>query len=219
MQQRDWLISGDGRCVSCPPPKQWDLLTECEEYRLYHFLADVDRILDVAEEEDQTEDIFLQPLRRLVRKLLLKTYWVTTKIPEPQTGKETAIALLYEEPGYPLTLQMETMLPGVSTPIHNHGTWGILAVVKGRAKNITWTRSPSAEFPDKIEKVGEEILEVGEIVSLTTEAIHALEAAGDESCVTLNLYGETNFSGRFQFDPATHAAKPLETIETVLKHL
>ena len=98
------------------------------------------------------------------------------------------------------------MLPGTSTPIHNHGTWGVIATLQGQQKNIFWNTSPTKEYPQNIEKVGEQVFQTGDIVSFTTEAIHCVEAIGNEPTVTLNLYGDTNASKRFKFDLETHKA-------------
>jgi predicted metal-dependent enzyme (double-stranded beta helix superfamily) len=106
-----------------------------------------------------------------------------------------------------MTIQTETLMPGTCTPIHNHGTWGVVATLQGEQKNTFWKRSPTSKFPGKIERVGEQILKPEDIISFTTEAIHCVEAVGDELTVTLNLYGETYASKRFQFDPATHQAR------------
>ncbi|WP_341734815.1 hypothetical protein [Microcoleus sp. EPA2] len=39
------------------------------------------------------------------------------------------------------------------------------------------------------------------------DAIHSVEAVGDEPTVTFSIYGETHHSKRFEFDPATRTAK------------
>ncbi|MEM1369934.1 MAG: cupin, partial [Cyanobacteria bacterium P01_H01_bin.15] len=37
-------------------------------------------------------------------------------------------------------------------------------------------------------------------------AIHSVEPLGDEPAVTFNLYGETDFAQRFEFDALKHTA-------------
>ena len=39
------------------------------------------------------------------------------------------------------------------------------------------------------------------------DAIHSVESLGDEPTITFNIYGETNFSQRFEFDTLTNTAK------------
>lgn len=204
MTQQDWLVKEDGECLSFPSPRQWDLLTQTSQYRLHRFLTELDDVLNQADMTGETEEELLPTLRRLVRKLLLNVYWITKEVPTPSEVTGTAVSLLYDEPGYPLTLQTEIMLPGTSTPIHNHGTWGIIATLQGKQKNVFWKRVPTAKYPENIEKVGEKILQSGDVISFTTEAIHYVEAVGDEPTVTFNLYGDTHAAKRFKFDPVTH---------------
>lgn len=206
MTQQDWLVTEEGECLSFPSPRQWDLLTQTTQYRLHRFLTELDDIINQAEMTGETEVDYLPTLRRLVRKLLLNVYWISKEVPTPTDKTGTAVSLLYDEPGYPLTLQTEIMLPGSSTPIHNHGTWGVVATLQGQQKNVFWKRVPTPKYPENIEKVGERILQPGDVISFTTEAIHHVEVMGDEPIVTLNLYGDTQASRRFKFDVSTHQA-------------
>lgn len=206
MAKQDWLVMENGCFLGFDSPREWDLLSPTNPYRLYRFLGELEDVLNQQEMMGQGEEALLQAIRRVVRKLILNVYWVTTQIPETSPQSGTSVSLLYDEPGFSLTLQTEIMLPGTSTSVHNHGTWGVIAALGGQQKNTFWQRSPTPEFPDKIELVGEKVFHPGDIISFTTEAIHQVEAIGDEPTFTLNLYGET-LSKRFNFDPLTHQAK------------
>jgi predicted metal-dependent enzyme (double-stranded beta helix superfamily) len=204
MQQQDWLVNDDGLCLPYKSPRQWDLITETENYRFYRFLTDIEDVVNRAESEGVAEKEFLTDLRRLVRKLLLNCHWVSGRLTEPDPRSGYSFCMLYDEPGFPITIQTEVTLPGHQTPIHNHGTWGVVATVQGQQKNTFWKRVPTGEFPHKIEEIGDRVLEKDDIISFTTEAIHSIEAIGEEPCITLNLYGDTFGFKRFQFDPLTH---------------
>ncbi len=206
MPQQDWLITETGECLPFPSPRQWDLLTPTTPYRLHRFLTELDDVVNQAEITGATEAEYLPTLRRLVRKLILNVYWISQDIPTPSPETGTEVKLLYDELGYPLTLQTEIMLPGACTTIHNHGNWGVVATLQGQQKNTFWKPVPIPEYPQNIEKVGEKVFQSGDIISLTTEVIHCVEAIGNEPTVTLNLYGDTNASKRFKFDTSTHKA-------------
>ncbi|MDB9391454.1 cupin [Microcystis aeruginosa] len=45
------------------------------------------------------------------------------------------------------------------------------------------TRTPTAEFPDKITVTGEKVLEAEYIISFTPEAIHQVQAIGEEPVI------------------------------------
>ncbi|MEO1378589.1 MAG: cupin [Cyanobacteria bacterium J06635_10] len=201
MQGKDWLVSKNGEYQNCKSVRAWDLITE--NYRLYRFLTELEDIL----RKELDENDYLAKIRQLVRRLLVNSYWVRSQHPEPNSKTGTSVKLLYDELGFPFTVQTVTFTPGTRSNIHNHGTWGIVAVLKGKEKNTIWKRNPTAEYPDKIETAGELILTPGDIISFAPGAIHSVEAVSDEPTVTFNLYGETTSKERFEFDTVHHTAK------------
>ena len=54
-----------------------------------------------------------------------------------------------------MTVQTVTFSTGIVSTIHNHETWGILAVLKEPEKNTFWKRTNDLEFNNKIESVRE----------------------------------------------------------------
>ncbi|MGK7876914.1 MAG: cupin [Xenococcaceae cyanobacterium] len=201
MESMDWLVSDDGRCEACDVPSDWEWSTK--PYRLYRFLTDLEDILEQVRDDSQR----LQAIRPLVRRLLSSSYWLQGEYREPNPETGWSVLMLYDEVDFPLTVQMVVWLPGRVSPIHNHATWGVVALINGEEKNTLWRRTNDPEFPDRIEQVGEQILVPGDIISFTPNAIHGVEAMGDEPTISFNIYGETNYEQRFEFDPLTHTAK------------
>jgi predicted metal-dependent enzyme (double-stranded beta helix superfamily) len=174
-----------------------------DNYRLYRFLTEVEDILKNVEDESTR----LPEIRMLVRRLIINSYWVQSQSLQPDLKTGISVLLLYDELGFPLTVQTVTFAPGTTSNIHNHGTWGVVAILKGQEKNTFWRRSSNPDFPDKIEKVGEINLSPGDLISFTPETIHQVQAIGKEPTVTFNIYGETNPKQRFEFDVTNHSAK------------
>jgi predicted metal-dependent enzyme (double-stranded beta helix superfamily) len=197
MQGKDWLLTGDGQYQACKSARSWDLLRD--NYRLYRFLTEMEDVLTDVEDESSC----LPEMRMLVRRLIVNSYWVRSQFlaPCPKTG--TSVLLLYDELGFPLTVQTVTFTPGTKSTIHNHGTWGIVAVLKGQERNTFWQRNQK----NNIASTGEINLFPGDILSFTPDAIHSVEAVGDEPTVTFNVYGETDPKKRFEFDPVNQIAK------------
>jgi predicted metal-dependent enzyme (double-stranded beta helix superfamily) len=201
MQGKDWFVAENGQHQVCKSAREWDLLRD--NYRLYRFLTEVEDVLkDV---EDQSTH--LPELRMLVRRLIINSYWVQSQFlqPDPRTG--ISVLLLYDELGFPLTVQTVSFAPGTTSTIHNHGTWGIVAILKGQEKNTFWQRNSTLELPDKLEKVGEIDLNPGDLISFPPETIHHVQAVGEEPTVTFNIYGETDPKERFEFDVINNIAK------------
>jgi predicted metal-dependent enzyme (double-stranded beta helix superfamily) len=201
MQGNDWFIAENGQYQICKSAREWDLLRD--NYRLYRFLTEVEDVLKNVEDESTR----LPDIRMLVRRLIINSYWVQSQSLEPDPKTGLSVLLLYNELGFPLTVQTVTFAPGTNSNIHNHGTWGVVAILKGQEKNTFWRRSSHPDFPDKLEKVGEITLSPGDIVSFTPETIHQVESIGEKPTVTFNIYGETNPNQRFEFDVINHIAK------------
>jgi predicted metal-dependent enzyme (double-stranded beta helix superfamily) len=150
-----------------------------------------------------------------VRRLLNSCEWLQLNFlpPDPETG--WSVQMLYDEPDFPITIQTVVWSPGTASPVHNHGTWGIVALLDGQEKNTFWQRSPTPEFPDLIKATADRILTPGDILCLMPDAIHQIEAIGNEPTISFNLYGATDFVGvaslaenrRFEFDPLRATAE------------
>ena len=201
MESSDWLVTDDGSCQACEIPRKqkWSE----KPYRLYRFLTDLEDILEEIEDDRQR----LQAIRPLVRRLLTSSYWLQGEYLEPDPEIGWSVLMLYDEIDFPLTVQTVTWLPGKVSPIHNHATWGVVALISGREKNTLWRRTNDREYPNRIERVGEKILLPGDIISFTPDAIHGVEAIGNEPTISFNVYGETDYQQRFEFDPLIHSAK------------
>ncbi len=201
MKHRDLTVNDDGQWSVCKPAREWDLLRT--PYRFHRFLTEVEDVLEQAIAEADC----LPDLRLLVRRLITNSYWLQTQYVEPDPITGSSVLMLYDEIGYPLTVQIATYVPGTVSTIHNHGNWGVVAILKGEEKNTIWRRVPDQQFPDWVEPVAEVSLLPGDMISFAPNAIHCVEAVGEETTVTFSIYGETHHSRRFEFDVTNHTAK------------
>ncbi len=204
MASQDWFVNDLGDCQPRPTKREWDLLRE--RYYLHQFLTEILDILANAPHELEEWD-YLPQIRLKVRQLVANSYWVKSNHspPNPRTGAH--VTTLYDEIGYPLTVQNVATLPGSLTSIHNHGTWGVIFQIQGTECHRFWRRTNSKDEPFHIEPSGEHLLEPGQVLSFHPEAIHQVQTVGKTTSVTFQLYGDTQPKGRFQFDPETQTAK------------
>jgi predicted metal-dependent enzyme (double-stranded beta helix superfamily) len=193
MTYQDLLIKDNGQWERYETPASDD----SSPYRLYRFLTDLENILASIQD---TEKI-LQGIRPLVRRLLTQSFWLQWQYldPEPETG--WSVSMLYDEPGFPLTIQNVTWSPGTVSPIHNHGTWGVVAILGGQEKNTFWR--PHSTGSSRLEKAGEVILNPGDMIMFSPDTIHSVEVVGNEPVISFNLYGVTDYQTRFEFDLTT----------------
>ncbi|NJL02546.1 MAG: cupin [Spirulinaceae cyanobacterium RM2_2_10] len=201
MLNQDWLVTADGKCQPRPSARDWDLVRD--RYYLHQFLSDIIAQLEQAPHETEEWD-YLPQIRRYVRQLILNSYWLRTQCPIPDSRTGVGIQILYDEIGYPLTVETTAFAPGVQSPIHNHGTWGIVAVLHGQEQQTFWRREGQG---DRVEQIDSRCFNPGEIISFTPDAIHQVTALGGQPSITFNLYGDTQPRSRFRFDPATSTAK------------
>ncbi|MBE9101707.1 cupin [Vacuolonema iberomarrocanum] len=197
---QDWLVQENGNCIALDVA---ELEIPETPYRMYRFLTEVEDIL-AAEPDDGRR---IEAIAPLVRKLLNSSYWLQFEFVQPKPNPGWSVRFLYQDHQFPLTVQMVAWLPGQPSPIHNHGTWGIVAIVNGQEKNRFWRKAPTSEHPDRIELVGDRTLSPGDLISFLPNAIHSVEPLGDESAITFNIYGVTDFKQRFEFDAKNHTAK------------
>lgn len=200
MDNQNWLVTDDGTLHTFGN-------TEIEEpaqtYRLYRFLTELEDLVTTVHDDKER----LQAIAPLVRKLLISSYWLQMEFKEPDPKTGWGVHFLYREYEFPLTVQMVTWQPGTNSTIHNHATWGLVAMIGGQEKNHLWRRVPSKEAPHKIELVKEIVLSPGDIITFTPGAIHQVEPVGDEPTISFNLYGVTDFKSRYVFNPEEQKAK------------
>lgn len=205
MLPRDFLVTSDGNCEICSRVREWDLLED--PYRFHRFLTEIEDAIEDLDGDLARECTRLPEIRKLVRKLIANSYWIKTQYLEPDRNTGSSVIVLYDEIGYPLTVQIVTFAPGTRSTVHNHGTWGVVAILQGEEKNTFWRRVDRLDVSHQLERSSEIILHPGDIMSFMPDAIHSIEALGKTPTVTFNIYGETARKQRFEFDILRQTAK------------
>jgi predicted metal-dependent enzyme (double-stranded beta helix superfamily) len=188
MEVHDWLVTEDGQIQRLDSLDIYQNRQPSEYYRVYHFLSDIEKIV----QHEPSDRERLRLICPLVRRLLMSSYWLQTTLrkPDPETG--WSVVKLYDEPYFPWTVQNAVWLPGHSSGIHNHATWGIVALMAGEERNSLWKRVQHPDDENAVVKVGEHILTPGDLITFVPDAIHSIESLGDQPTITFNVYGETN---------------------------
>jgi predicted metal-dependent enzyme (double-stranded beta helix superfamily) len=189
----EWLVDQRGEALVLQP---FSLeVADDRPYRLYRFLTEVEDIVTTLVDPIEQLQAIVPRVRRLLTGSWLE---IMPILPDPDLGWE--VVTLYDEPLFPLTVQMVAWAPGTQSPVHNHGCWGIVALMSGQEHNQFWRRSPTDESPDRLEVTGETIVDPGQIITFLPEAIHQITALGSTPTISFNLYGETDYDQRFEFD-------------------
>lgn len=105
--------------------------------------------------------------------------------------------LVYDAPDAGLSLYALVWLPGQWTPVHDHGSWGVVGVVEGVLEERSYVRlSPDRGADEEIElaRGGTILLNRGAVTSFVPNPDHIhVTGVPDERprAVSLHLYGRT----------------------------
>lgn len=105
--------------------------------------------------------------------------------------------LVYDAPDASLSIYSIVWLPGQWTPIHDHGSWGVVGVVEGVLEERSYARlSPNREENEGIHLVrgGTVLLRHGSVTSFVPnpDHIHVTGVPAERPrAVSLHLYGRT----------------------------
>lgn len=196
-----WLVSNQGLPQKIPIASVQS--SRSQVYRIYRFLTEIEDVL-----VNESDDFVRLPLMvPKVFQLLTESDWLRYEyhLPDPQQG--WSVNTLYDEPDFPLTVQMVTWASQEKSTTHNHGTWGIVAVIDGQEKHTFWQKVGPSEHSNQLEMTQELVLEQGEVIAFLPNAIHCVRAISEQPTVTFNLYGETDYQSRYVFNHEEHTAQ------------
>jgi predicted metal-dependent enzyme (double-stranded beta helix superfamily) len=120
---------------------------------------------------------------------------------EPQHYRSSAAGyarnLIYDAPDASLSLYAIVWLPGQWTPVHDHGSWGVVGIIEGVLEERSYVRlSLDREADEEIDLVrgGAVLLGRGAVTSFVPnpDHIHITGVSAERPrAVSLHLYGRT----------------------------
>lgn len=154
-----------------------------ENSTLEAMIADIERASLVAGEPEL--------VTRQVRTAL--TPWLARGLPESliQPGESCyARHIIYGDPQGRFSIVSIVLMPGQSTPIHNHNTWGVIGVVSGREREVRYRRSDSNELLEletRFNHSGDTA------IVIPPRDVHRIEGACPEGrpTVSIHVYGRS----------------------------
>jgi predicted metal-dependent enzyme (double-stranded beta helix superfamily) len=167
------------------------------------FIDDIKQILAAAPNEEPDLELVAERMRQMVTEPLIRN-WQEEPTGNVHRGQPSE-PLYQDESG--LTLMHARFGPEAITPIHNHHSWAIVGVYRGRDLYQRWRRLDAGMGAGKaeIELLEECVLEAGDvaIVPAPPQDIHAQQGFSGETAYELVLFG-TNPAGqpRLYFDPS-----------------
>lgn len=162
------------------------------------FLADCE---SCCEKSRAPSEIVLDLAPRMEKLLAHADDFLTPEHRKPDPNQYARHAV-YVCPQGGLSLFTMVWSPGQWTPIHDHGTWGVVGVIKGRLEERSFVRTDQQDDDAlsqlELTRSGVVILGEGSICTFVPDPDHIHRtgcAEGGQTTVTLHLYGRamTNY--------------------------
>ena len=157
-----------------------------------HTFAQFVREVDALVRSERQPDLLVGLIRPLLSRLLASPHWLDERYRRPVPAKSYAQYLLYLPPDEVWSAVSFVWPAGASTPVHDHGTWGVIGVYQGRERetryhvvegSIASGRACLAETATSTLQAGE----VGQIVP--PDDLHRVFNDGPELAVSVHVYG------------------------------
>lgn len=126
-----------------------------------------------------------------------------------QVGDPSSSQVLHCESG--LVVLHVVVLPEYYTAPHDHRTWSMVGVYRGREDNVFYQRLPQGT---EIEETGGRSVTDGEVLILGDGAIHSIANPCNDQLMALHVYGANIFClERSAWDPETFAEERFDFVK------
>lgn len=159
-----------------------------KSYGLSDFVEEMTTIVENTTEDKERVAQAEPPLNKLIRTNL----WLPQSKLQTNSNQYARLSL-YKDPKDRFEVLMLIWKKGQHTPLHDHdGTWGIEGIVSGRMRVTNFLQIESyATHTIRLRHSGTMTLNERSTGELLPPAdCHILEAIGDETTVTIHVYGK-----------------------------
>ncbi len=177
-------------------------------YTLDAYVADLRRITAANADYGKIFDGVAPLAGRLA---LARDGWLKPEHYETDEEQGFGVHLLHEEPDHTLAVFAIAWAPHDGTPVHDHGTWAIVAGVDGVERNVKFNRLDDRSRPDyaELEERCAFTASAGEVVCLRPNGLLLVWNDSDAVTVSLHTYGKhINHTGRSAFNAETNEVTP-----------
>ncbi len=133
------------------------------------------------------------------------------EFPTPKPEEVAKIYLLADEAGGDFSLYLISVLPLGPSPIHDHGTFAVIAGLEGEEENTVFKRLDDGSEPGKaiVEEDYRVVLKAGDAIAFMPEDIHRINVVSETPTRHFHLYGKgfEQQTGRLEFDRKAGTAR------------
>ncbi len=103
------------------------------------------------------------------------------------------------------TLMLGRFPAEAPTPVHNHNSWGVIYVIRGRDRHVLWTREDDGSQPGRarLHAIESRDLEAGQVAWFPAVPgdIHSQQGLGEAAWELVYFGRDPNAAPRLYFDP------------------
>ena len=177
-----------------------------ESYTFANYIEDLRGIT----RETNNEDEIIRRVGPLAQRVALQKGWLQQHHYDTDPEQGFLAHLLHEEPDHTLAVFVVSWLPGRGAPPHDHGTWAVVAGVKGVEHNIRYKRLDDGTLSDHAKLEVKNVVDAGpgELICMKTGGIHSVLNETEQVTLSLHTYGmHINHTSRSQFNLETNEKK------------
>lgn len=165
------------------------------KYGINTFIKEVDTIV----EQNFNENEIIEKVKEQMALLLKEDDILPNKLMQPNPNYALYPIHIGDNGKYSIAVAIWDI--GQKTPIHDHGTWGVIGVIQGTEREIKYDK-----INDDLVEIKDRLIYEGEIGTCCTsdQDIHRVECASSVPCVGIHVYGRDIGSiERHLYDPNT----------------
>jgi 3-mercaptopropionate dioxygenase len=159
-------------------------------------------------DRDATKERLVRVVAASLRSLFAHRGWLDDRVSRPVSGKPYSQYLLHVAPDSSWSLVSFVWPAGSSTPIHDHGCWGVVGVYQGEetetAFRVAGDREPEGSTVD-LERGATTRMRPGDVTTiLPPDDVHRVSNDGSGTAISIHVYGaDIGTFRRHSFHPDT----------------
>lgn len=148
-------------------------------------LADfIQRLEGIVSRGPRDEPAILGEVRQAMQTLVASDDWLAERFAQPDPVYYRQY-LLHADPADRFSVVSFVWGPGQCTPIHDHGTWGVVGMLRGAEVTTGFTESASG-----LKSGADLMLQPGDVAVLSVADIHTVRNAhADRVSISIHAYG------------------------------
>jgi predicted metal-dependent enzyme (double-stranded beta helix superfamily) len=162
----------------------------------------VERLVTAASEPDFGPE---RTTALLENALAMGHRWLDERYLRRPADRDWMLYPLYRAPDHRTSMLVAVFGPGITAPVHDHGSWAVIGVYRGRERE-TWFRrtDDTASGTAHLEPAHSFVNTTGSVHLVPDGTIHTVEALDGVDAVSIHVYGtDIVTQERRTFDLAT----------------